>query len=425
MQIAYRSPECFYPKQQSIYDCDTRFTYTMSANKTGKTFSHAIWINEQCILGPEGTDYAWLAPVFATSEIAFKLLKKLIVQSNLYNKLADENSELQFNFNNSKMRITYPNGNILHFLSGKNVDAIYGKEIHAGVVDEATRLSEAAWDAFLTTFFVTEGPIKLISNQTIKNNWFYKLWDRAMQGLDESGTAFKLTAHDAIEAGIMPQSVFDYAKKHFRPAVFKRDFLAIVPESEVSVFDYEKIYDNIIEDTGNNSLNKVHYAGIDLGFTEGQKSDWTVVIGMDKNGKVRFFKRFKAMGEALTDKLKAYIGNRKAYIDATAGGGQTIYSFLKKDCKNLEPFTISNTSKQVLIETLCHYINGGKIKYPEIKELIDELLAYEVEETATGKTTYNNGKDANHDDTVIALALAVLKLKEEEDKGDLAFDTFF
>jgi len=424
MQIAYRKPTCFYPKQQAIYDCDKRFTYTMSANKTGKTFSHAIWINEKCILGPEGTDYAWLAPVFSTSEIAYKLLHRLIIGSNLYKKLAEENSEKQFNFNASKMRITYPNSNILHFLSGKNVAAIYGKEIHAGVVDEATRLSEEAWDAFLTTFFVTDGPIKLISNQTIKNNWFYKKWDKAMKGNDDSAEAFKLTAHDAIEAGIMPQSVFDYAQKHFRPAIFKRDFLAIVPDSEVSVFDYDKVYDNIIDDL-ENSLNKVHYLGVDLGFTEGQKSDWTCCVGLDKQGTLKFFKRFKAMGEALTDKLKAYIGNRKCYLDATAGGGQTIYSFLKKDCSNLEPYVLNNTSKQVLIETLCHYINGGKIKYPEIKELIDELLAYEVEETKTGKTTYNNGKSANHDDTVIALALAVLTLKNEEDKGSLPFDYFF
>ena len=428
MNINYSRPDCFYKKQDDIYNCTSRFTYTMSGNKTGKTFSHAIWINEQCILGPHGTEYAWLAPFFRTAEIAFNLLKRLIMESALYQYLDEKGSKNTFHFNNSKMRITYPNGNILNFYSGENIHALYGFEIHAAVVDEASRMKEEAFDALLSTMFVTEGPVKLVSNPTIKNNWFFKKWKKVYNmpnHRDEDEASFKLTALDAIEAGIMPQSVFDFAKKNYITAVFRRDFLAEVPDTETSVFQYDKVHENILseEDKVENSLNKVRYLGIDLGFTTGQKNDFTVVTGLDKNGIVRFFKRFKASGQDLIDKLKAYIGDKPSFIDKT-GGGITIYELLKNDCKNLEPYNFTNSSKTLCVENLAHYIHGNKIKYNNIKILIEELIGYEIDFTNKGKPTYSNGKTTDHDDSVISLALATLKLKEESEGNNCTFNIY-
>ena len=97
--MKYNKPNFFYEKQDNIYSCDSRFTYTLSANKTGKTLSHCLWINEQCILGPLGSEYAWLSPYIKTSEIAFNLLKKMITNSNLYKRLDKEKSVNQFHFN--------------------------------------------------------------------------------------------------------------------------------------------------------------------------------------------------------------------------------------------------------------------------------------------------------------------------------------
>jgi len=422
LKISYKKPNFFYEKQDNIYNCPIRFTYTMSGNKTGKTFSHAIWINEQCILGSPGTEYAWLAPFFRTAEIGYNLLKKLIMNSSLYKALEEINAPNQFHFNNSKMRITYPNKNILNFFSGDNVNSIYGFEIHAAVVDEASRLKEEAYDALLSTMFVTEGQVKLVSNPTIKNNWFYRKWkkvyDMTNHQSDEEAS-FKLTALDAIKAGIMPQSVYDFAEKNYITSVFKRDFLAEVPDTETSVFKYDKIHENILKGKNivDNSLNKVKYIGIDLGFTEGQKSDYTVVTGVDKNGIVRFFKRFKASGQDLIDKLKSYIGQKPAYIDKT-GGGITVFELLKADCPNLEPYTFTNASKTLCIENLAHYIHSNSIKYNNIDILIEELIGYELDYTKTGKPTYNNGKSTDHDDSVISLGLAVLKYKENSDLGD-------
>ena len=418
MQLKYKRFDGFYPKQKAFVDCPTRFTYCLASNKSGKTASMAIWILEQAIFHPN-CSYSWVGPTIKVSTIGFDLCWKNIEQSGL--------SEYCIQ-NKSKLTITLPNKSIVRFFGAENPDSIYGFEAMAAVMDEASRCREEAYSALLSTLLATNGPIKFIGNPTVKNNWYYRLWEKTYNSpnhTNDEATAFKLTAHDSVKAGIMLQSTFDFAEKNYPRAIFRRDFLAEVPDNETSVFDYEKVMSNILpeEESVENSLNKVRYLGIDLGFTEGEKSDYSVVSGVDKNGVVRFFKRFKASGQELIDKLKAYIGDKKAYIDKT-GGGITVYELLKNDCPNLEPYTFSNSSKTLCIENLAHYIHSNKIKYNNIEILINELNGYEIDFTQKGKPTYNNGKETRHDDSVISLALAVLRYKESEDEPNYTFEVY-
>jgi hypothetical protein len=372
--------------------------------------SHAIWILEQAIKTNDA-HFSWVGYTFKIAEIGFDLCFDFLTTAGIGSYCK---------FNRSKLIITLPNKSIIRFFGAENPDSIFGYENFAAVMDEASRCKEESYNALMSTCFATNAPIKFIGNPTIKNNWFYKKWKKVYDmpnHTDGDETSYKLTALDAIDAGIMTQSVFDFAKKTFSKAIFKRDFMAEVPDSETSVFKADKVYENILEDAPDNSLNKVYYVGVDLGFTEGEKSDWTVVTGLDKNGQLRFFKRFKASGQDLIDKLKAYIGNRVSYIDKT-GGGITIYELLKSDCPNLEPYTFNNASKTLCIENLAYYVHSNKIKYPDIPELIDELIGYEIDFTKKGKPTYNNGKSVSHDDSVVSLGLAVLKYKEKEDAGE-------
>jgi hypothetical protein len=431
MEIKYSPPDIFYPKQQDIYDCPERYTVVISANKTGKTLALACWINEQAILGAPDTKYCWLAPFSKTSTIGYELVRKIIMGTNIYKHLKETNHEKQFKFNSSSpQKITYPNGNVIDFAQGQNVDSLFGEQYEAAVVDEATRLKQEirtngdkqevicpAFDALKTTMRISQGPIKIISNPTCKSNYFYQWYLKIKDGKDERAKAFHLSSQDSVDAGFLPQEEFDYAKEHESSYIFKRDWLGEVPEEENSVFLPSKVYECIDDDIVQN-ISKAIYFGIDLGFTDSNKADFTVVTGINKIGELVFFKRFKAEGEELINKLKAYINNRKSYIDATAGGGITVYNLLKNDCPNLEPFTFSNKSKCSTIENLVHFIHAKNIKYPNLDILIDELLGYECEISSTGNIIYNNGKRTQHDDTVISLALAVLKYKEVTQDGD-------
>ncbi len=434
MEIIYSKPTFFYTKQQNIFDCEKRYTVVLASNKCGKTLCLALWIDMMVSMGEPNSKYCWLAPYSRTTKIGFDLLHDLIINSELFKYLEQTKSKNQFKFNSSDLKITYPNGNIIDFIQGENVSSIYGYKYHGAVVDEAARLKQEikeidgkqyltcpAFEALETTLMNTQGPIKLISNPTIKNNWYYLWWLKVKNKEDERAEAFHISSLDAIKAGFLSQEDFNYAEKEKSPYIFQRDWLGKISDEDGGVFKSEQVYENINDNIEQN-LDEAIYFGVDLGFTTGNKSDWTVVTGLNEEGEIVFFRRFKKEGQDLINKLKEYIGNSETYIDATAGGGITIYNLLKEDCSNLEPYTFSNKSKETCIGTLAHYIHTNQISYNNNDVIINELLGYECEINSKGTVTYNNGKSVNHDDAVISIGLAVLKLEEQGE--ELPFDYF-
>ena len=431
--VKYKEPDFFHPTQQAIYDSEARNVICISSNKAGKTLLSALLMNKNMLLMPSGSNGAWLAPFARTSKIGYELICKIIRSTPAYKYLEDSKSPKRFKFNSSQLQITYPNGNRIDFLQGLNVDAIFGQKYHFCIIDEATRLKNEivsmgdetrvtcpAFDALKTTTRTTNARMVIISNPTTRSNFFYQWYLRAKEGKDSRTEAFHMDVYDSVKAGFVDIEEVKYAEEHESPFIFQRDWLGLVPDEHNSVFKADKVYE-CVDDDIKEDISKCYYFGIDLGFTDSNKSDWTVITGVDKAGRVRFFKRFKAEGDELINKLKAYINNRVSYIDATAGGGVMVYNLLKNDCPNLEPFKFSNTTKCETIENLAHYIHTKKISYNSNDILIDELLGYECEISDTGKSIYNNGKKTQHDDSVISLGLAVMKLREQNDVLDYSY----
>ena len=113
-----------------------------AANKTGKSLLLACLINKHALLGKAGNRYCWLAPYYRTTRIGYDLISKIIKSTPIYNYLKDTNNPNQFKFNASNLQITYPNKNIIDFISGNNVEALYGYKYNFVAIDEATRLKQ-------------------------------------------------------------------------------------------------------------------------------------------------------------------------------------------------------------------------------------------------------------------------------------------
>lgn len=434
MNFKYEEPTFLHPKQQAIYDCESRNVVCISSNKCGKTLLCALLMNKNMLLMPSGSTGAWLAPYARTSKIGYDLVCKTIRSSPVYKYLEDIMSPKRFKFNSSQLQITYPNDNRIDFLQGQNTDAIFGQKYHFCIIDEATRLKQAvvetpkgnvvvcpAFNALKTTTRTTNARIVIISNPTTKSNFFYKWYLRAEKGLDSRTTAFHMDVYDAVRAGFVDIEEVDYAKETEPSYIFTRDWLGLVPEQENSVFKEDKVLECISKGV-TEGLQNVAYFGIDLGFTVNGSSDYTVICGLNEECELVFFRRFKKEGQDLINKIKGYIKDKPAYIDATAGGGHTIYTILSDDCYNLEPIKFNNANKCDTIETLAHCIHTNELSYPNNDILLGELLGYECEMDNKGTKFYNNGKSVAHDDSVIALGLAIKKYKEMA--GDLPYDFF-
>ena len=115
--------------------------------------------------------------------------------------------------------ILLPNGATIWFRSGEHPDSLYGEDVWAAVIDEATRVKPEAWHALRSTLSATQDPVRIIGNVSGRRNWAYQLARRAEAGEPNMHYA-KITAYDAIKAGVLAQEEVEDARRNLSKRVF-------------------------------------------------------------------------------------------------------------------------------------------------------------------------------------------------------------
>ncbi len=233
--------------QRAILDSPDRYTVTAAATKVGKTASHIIWLFEQALKLKENQSVWWVAPVYQQAEIAFRRMRNQVTVRDF------------FKVNESKLRLTLPTGGIIEFKSADKPDNLYGDDVYAAVFDEFTRAREDAWFALRSTLTKTEGKCKLIGNVKGKKNWGYKLSERARMGEPNYGF-FKITAYDAVNAGVLKLEEVEQAKRDLPQHIFSELYLAEPTEDGSNPFGLSYISQCIAPI----STAPVEWYGIDL-----------------------------------------------------------------------------------------------------------------------------------------------------------------
>ena len=146
--------------------------------------------------------------------------------------------------------------------------------------------------------------------------------------------------------------------------------------------------------------------GIDLAKT----TDWTVMLVLDAAGRMVEMQRFHRISwPAQIQKIVEFVSkypNSVVRVDAT-GVGDPIYDQLRVALPNhrIHGIHLTSASKEALIENLAMCIETERISITDERQLVHELMCYEFEQTAGLHMRYN-APDGEHDDCVIALALA-------------------
>ena len=178
----YQLASIFAPERYAVIEATT---------KAGKTVGCMIWLAEQAMAGKAGQNFWWIAPIFSQAKIAYRRLKRALPLE-------------VYTANESELTITLVNGAVLWFKGADNPDSLYGEDVYAAVVDEATRCKEDAWYAIRSTITATRGPVRIIGNVKGRKNWAYKMARRAESGESDMHYA-KITALDAIRVGIISE----------------------------------------------------------------------------------------------------------------------------------------------------------------------------------------------------------------------------
>jgi phage FluMu gp28-like protein len=394
MQINYQRP-FLTTYQEAILDAPERYTITAAATKCGKTASHIIWIFEQALQLKDNQSVWWIAPVYQQAEIAFRRMKSQVSEKDF------------FISNESKLTLILPNGARIEFKSGEKPDNLYGDDVYAAVVDEASRMREESWYALRSTLTATKGKCKMIGNVKGKKNWFYKLGERARLGEDDY-KFFKITAYDAAKEGILDIEEIEQAKRDLPEFVFKELYLAEPGDDNSNPFGI----DNIRKCYAPLSSAIPIAFGIDLA----KYTDWTVITGLDNMNRVCYTERFQHDWQQTKQRIIQVVGRTPATVDAT-GIGDPIVEDLQRILPNIKGFKYTSQSKQQLMEGLVMEIQQHSIFFPEDPYGF-ELENFEYEYTRTG-VKYSAPSGMN-DDAVNSIALAN-DCKKHNRKGIFAF----
>tara|TARA_Y100000310_G_scaffold344164_1_gene455469 strand:- start:1163 stop:2377 length:1215 start_codon:yes stop_codon:yes gene_type:complete len=379
--LGYTRPFLYKQQKEAIFN-PARYVIIEASTKSGKTAGCMAWLTEQALLyGKEGRVYWWVAPVYSQAKMVHRRLKRALPR-------------YIFTSNESELSINLDNGSSIICKSGDNADSLYGEDVYGAVIDEATRCREESWFAVRTTLTSTRGHIRIIGNVKGRRNWAYQLARRAEVGQKDWHYA-KITAYDAINAGIISDAEVEDARNALPENVFQELYEAKPSDDGGNPFGINAIRECI----GELSTEEPAFWGWDLARSE----DYTWGIALDSEMKVCRNIRFQKPWTQTINDITSLVGDTPALADAT-GVGDAVVEDLQRNLPRMEGFKFSAQSKQNLMERLAIAIAGKEIQFPD-GMLVSELEAFEYEYTRTG--VRYSAPAGIHDDGVIALALAV------------------
>jgi phage FluMu gp28-like protein len=410
VKINYTRPPLFV-YQTAILDCPARYTCTEASTKVGKTASHIVWLFEEALKCTINQSVWWVAPTFSQAKIAFDRMKVQISDRNFYTA------------NETNLIITIVTGAKIHFKTGEKPDNLFGDDVYALVVDEASRCREQAWFALRSTITSTGGKVKFIGNVRGRKNWFHKLCMKAKAGGDKDYAYFKITAYDAANAGMMTKDgrpfieEIESAKRDLPESVFNELYLAEASEDGSNPFGLKYIA-MCCQPTLSTQPSACY--GIDLA----RKVDSVSIIGLDRLGTMSHYHNFTKVGWQQTIDTIRYLPPKPMAMDST-GVGDVVLSQVEQVQTQVEGYIFTQASKQRLVEGLAVAIQSRKIIIADDGDVVNgtgkvrhQLEQFEIEYTRTG--VKYSAPEGEHDDDVVGLALAWYKWQTASKMGEIS-----
>lgn len=395
--ITYDRPY-LYPKQEAAIFNDRRWSLCEASTKSGKTVASIVRIIEWGLMGNgrttgidgkilsagPGQNYWWVAPISDQSRIAFSRVKQSLTPGTFTSRESPTPT------------IHLITGPSIVFKSSDNPDSLYGEDVYGAIIDEASRCRPEAWFAVRSTLTATRGPCVMIGNVKGRRNWFWEFCRRAENGQEPNASFSRITWRDAVDAGVLDLDEIEDAKRNLPEMVFQELYEAVASDDSGNPFGEQ----HILACIGEISAAPAVAFGVDLAKSQ----DYLVVIGLDAQGKVCQFHRWKdrPWRDSIKEIHRIVGEDTPALVDST-GVGDPVLEELQVDHGNFRGYNFTATSKQRLMEGLAVSIQGHEIRYPK-GPISNELMVFEYELTRTG-VRYSAPAGYN-DDCVCGLALA-------------------
>lgn len=404
--------------QHELLMREERYKILVAGRRMGKSHVAAIWclMRGQQAQRERKKGLIWIVyPVFNNAQVAWKKFFALAPKGWITG------------FAGSIERpISITMGDIRYeFKSGASATTLVGEGLLALWIDECGMIDSKVWNEYLYPTLIDFTAPVLMTGTPKGHNWFY---DMFVKGRSPE-YADHLTWSDGPKRGVssfrnpfIPKENIEAMATEMPETMFRQEILAEFIEGT----GYFKIYDaeqhlmclandvgakrlGITLDSKGCSTQRTACLGIDLARTK----DFTVIIGCDRDGYVTYIDRFRDLDWPIQkDRInRAWekVGKPPIIIDAT-GVGDPVTQDLKHRGIFTIPFVFGGRSKVDLFEQLHMAFDEGKVKIPDRRHplsemLIHELSIFEVNHTSGGHMTLS-APSGKHDDMCCALALA-------------------
>ena len=304
--------------------------------------------------------------------------------------------------NESELAIHYFNGSIQRFVGCEDIDKHRGINPIDAVFDEYSEMPEEIWTAIVQ-------PVLRENNGTATFIFTPKGRNHSWKLTLKDDPEWYVTVRNNDETHTFSPEELEGMRREMPKDLFDQEVMCKFLEGAGAVF--KNVSENIWEPTL--LPNGIFNLGVDLA----KYNDWTVITPFSVN-EMRAYpqERFNQVDytwqkNRIMEWYKKF-SNATVIIDST-GVGEPIYDDLNYAGISIKPFHFTEKSRESLINNLRILLEQKKIKIPNDKGLIGELLSmtWELSDRGKVKMVVPNGVT---DDRIMSLALSVRGILDKE-----------
>lgn len=378
-----------HKKQLEVFNSKARFKIIQAGRRSGKSYVISVVCLKEML---SGNHCSYISPTHDLNKKFFGDTLKLIPPQ----LIAKENK--------SELYIELLTGGFLKFFSSEALGQFRGRNFDLICLDESAHYPidlEEAWNEQIRATLMDRQGRAIFCSTPLGNGYFNTLYQNAKNGA-ENWHSFYFTAYDNPH---ISNEELDSIKSSVPSAVWLQEYLALTGQQKSNAFGgIDVIQKNVRPYLS--TLPSIVF-GIDIGAM----IDYTCITGLDINGNLSYYRRFKGPYELIHQRLKELPENTLKIMDST-GVGQVVYQrLINEGVRNLEGFTFTNESKTRIVYKLIKDVEQSNITYNQ--EIADEMTNFEFNYTSTGKVQFG-ASSGSHDDTICSLALSNYHLDQRK-----------